>query len=81
MLLDEVQLGSVLLFCHQGLARLGLLPDLLRKFVVPLQFRLSCLNGCGALVLPPDNGLNLIADHDQLFAQLGQLVGDGAGTR
>jgi len=62
VLLDEVQLGGVLLFRHQGFPRLGLLPDLLRKFIVPLQFRLNCLNGCGAFVPAPDNGL-LIVHH------------------
>lgn len=79
VLLDEVQLGGILLFCHQGLASFGLLPGLLRNFVVPLQFRLSCLNCRGAFIHTPDNCLDLIADHDQLLPQLGQLVGDGGG--
>ena len=34
VLLDEIQLGGVLLLCRQGLASSGLLPNLLRKFVV-----------------------------------------------
>jgi len=34
VLLDEIQLGGVLLLCRQGLASSGLLPNLLRKVVV-----------------------------------------------
>ena len=79
VLLDAVQFGGVLLFCHQGLASFGFLPDLLRKFIIPLQLRLNRLDGSSSRVSTADDSLYLIADHDQLFAQFGQLVGDGGG--